>query len=244
MNNPVTVQRLVQRRVRRRRMIRRVRRTLFVVGAVVLVGGAAFGVDRMVVALHRYYGSHSSTTSTVAPTASSNPTTTTAPGPPACASAALSAYVYDWQGTSSTMYETVTLTNISGSPCSLAGYPGLGVSAQNGTSLPAPTADVATLGGATGPTSVSPTFLTVAPGTRVWFELDYPDTCYDVLQPGATSTDVPNACYAGTTLQVTPPRTTSPLLVSEPLRFTYGTAGFDVGPFVAGTPPRSPPVSP
>ncbi len=78
----------------------------------------------------------------------------------------------------------------------------------------------------------------------MWFELDYPDVCYDVLEPGAAAADIPNACYAGSFLEVTPPKTTTPLLVSEPLHFTYGTASFDVGPLVAGTPPPSPPPSP
>lgn len=235
----MAVQKMVRRRVRRRRLLRRLRVGSMVVGAVIVVGGGAFGIDRMVVAIHHYYatGTKSSSTNTTTPTT----TTTTTPGPPACASAGLSAYVYDWNETGDTLYETVSLSNISGSPCSLTGYPTLGASAQNGTPLPAPTLDVATLGSTTG-ASISPTSLSVAAGTRVWFELDYPDVCYDVLEPGATATDIPNACYAGTFLEVTPPKTSTPLLVSEPLHFTYGTAGFDVGPFVAGTPPVSPPV--
>jgi hypothetical protein len=45
-------------------------------------------------------------------------------------------------------------------------------------------------------------------------------------------------------LQVTPPKTTSSLLVTEPLRFDYGIDGFEVGPFQPGSPPSSPPVGP
>lgn len=235
---------MVQRRVRRRRLMRRLRLATMVVVGVAVVGGAAFGIDRMVVALHRYYGSHSHSPSTTVLTIAKPATTTTAPGPPACASVQLSAYVYDWESSAGTTYETVSVSNISGTACSFLGYPALGASDYDGTSLPAPTDDVATLGGATTATSAS-AVLTMAPGARAWFELDYPDVCYQVLEPGQTAaagaTDV---CYDGETLEVTPPRTSSPLLVHEPLRFTYGTAGFDVGPLVAGTPPPSPPLGP
>jgi hypothetical protein len=242
MHNPQSVQDMVRRRVRRRRMWRRVRIGLLGLGAAIVVGGAAFGIDRMVVSIHRYYATRPQPKPNLV-TTSQPTTTTTAPGPPNCLSAQLNAAVYNWQGTGGAIYETVALTNISGSPCTLSGYPGLGVSAQNGTALPAPTTDVATLGSVPGAPAVSPVALAVTPGTRAWFELSFPDVCDEVLAPGAVAGSTPNACYAGNWLDVTPPGTTSPLLVTEPLRFTYGTAGFHVGPFVAGTPPSSPPVS-
>ncbi len=43
----------------------------------------------------------------------------------------------------------------------------------------------------------SPTPLSVPAGTRLRFQPDYPDVCYDVLELGAAAADIPNACYAG-----------------------------------------------
>ena len=245
MSNPMAVQELVRRRVRRRRRMRRVRTALLVTVTVLALGGAAFGIDRMVVALHHYYAGHPgpkgpSTTGTTP--VSRATTTSTVAGPPACQSPQLGASVYYWSGTGSAIYEIVTVNNISGSPCTLAGYPTLGASAANGTPLPAPTADVATLGSVPGGAPASTAPVALAPGTRAWFELSFPEACDHVLQPGAPTAGVTNACYAGSELQVTPPKATSPLLVTEPLHFDYGTAGFQVGPFQSTPPPSRPPV--
>ena len=257
MKNPHAVQNMVRRRVRRRRMWRRLRVATLVVGGLVAIGGAAFGVDRMVVSLHRYYssGPHASTTTTTAPEVI---TTTTTPGPGGCVGGQLTGTVANFRTSSGTTYEIVELTNVSLSPCRLEGYPLLAVNSSNGTALPAATQDVATLGtvsaGATGtdagpgvgvsatPGSGGPVAVTIGPRERTWFELSYSDRCDQVLAPGAAPTGGPNLCYAGSILQVTPPHTASPLLITEPVHFTYGIAGFDVGPFEPGLPPRSVPI--
>ena len=90
-------------------------------GVIVAAGGAAFGIDRMVVALRKYYASppHSAR-GTATPPPRRAPTTTTASGPPNCVSGQLSGTVTNWEGISGTTYETVSLTNISLSPCTLA----------------------------------------------------------------------------------------------------------------------------
>ena len=240
--SPDTVSSMVRRRVRRRRLLRRIRITVLAVLITAGAGGAAFGIDRMVVALHRYYaqpGSHHTTSTTGAPA-----TTTTASGPPPCVSGQLTGEVSDWRQVSETMFETISLTNVSSALCSLTGYAGLAANSSNGTALPASTQKVPTLGsGLDGPAS-PPSQVPVGPGTRAWFEIAYPAYCTLVLQPGAGPTAEANACYAGSYLQITPPSTDSPLLVTEPLRFTYGTAGFQEGPFQSGPPPRSVPISP
>jgi hypothetical protein len=96
------------------------------------------------------------------------------------------------------------------------------------------------MGSSTGAAPAAPAPVVVVPEARAWFELSYPNVCSVILTPGAAPTASPNACYEGKWLQITPPKTSSPLLIPEPLRFTYGTVGFDVGPFGSGTPPPLP----
>jgi hypothetical protein len=240
MTNPDTVQAMVRRRVRRRRLWRRTRLVLAVVGVTVAAGGAAFGIDRMVVALRKYYATPAHTTRATNTSTTTSPSTTTASGPPNCVSGQLSGSVSNWEDINGTTFETISLTNISLSTCSLLGYPGLAVNSANGTALPAATLDVASMGSSTGTALPSPSRVPVAPEGRAWFELSYPDVCDVILTPGSAPTNTPNACYEGKWLQVTPPKTVSPLLVPEPLRFAYGIAGFDVGPFGSGYPPPLP----
>ena len=238
--NPGTVQEMVRRRVRRRRVLRRARVAGSVLVVTIAAGGAAFGIDRMVVALRKYYASPAHTTGSTTTTVPGATTTTPPAGPPNCVSGQLSGAVTNWQGINDTMFQTVSLTNISLSPCTLLGYAGLAVNSANGTALPAATQDVPTMGASTGSAPAAPAPIVVAPEARAWFELSYPDVCNDILTPGEGPTAIPDACYEGKWLQITPPKTASPLLVLEPLRFTYGVVGFDVGPFGTGSPPRLP----
>jgi len=240
MKNPQSVQQMVQRRVRRRRLWRRARFAGLVVLVIVAAGGAAFGIDRMVVSLRKYYASPAHATKAGSEPTSTSSTTTTASGPPDCVSGQLSGTVTNWQAISGTTFETVSLTNISLSQCTLLGYPGLAVNSANGTALPAATQDVPTMGASTGVGTPTPKPVVVAPEQRAWFEISYPDVCNIILTPGSGPTASPNACYEGKWLQVTPPKTASPLLVPEPLTFTYGVTGFDVGPFGTGSPPPLP----
>jgi len=242
MTNPDMVKEMVRRRVRRRRIWRRARVAILVVTASIGIGAAAFGVDRMVVALRHYYATPSQGAANGHASTSTTPTTTVAAasGPPNCVSGQLSGAVTNWQGINGVMYETVSLTNISLSPCTLLGYPGLAVNSANGTALPAATQDVATMGASTGAAPAGPVPVVLAPEARAWFELSYPNVCSVILTPGAPPSPSPNACYEGKWLQITPPKTASPLLIPEPLVFTYGIVGFDVGPFGTGSPPSLP----
>jgi hypothetical protein len=172
------------------------------------------------------------------------PPTTAPPGPPACVGGQLTGRIENWQDTGQAMYEIIELTNVSLSACTLQGYAGLAVNGANGTALPAATQDVATLGTNLGSGTPGTGPVPMAPGARGWFELSYPDLCDQVLAPGASPTAGVNVCYLGNWLQVTPPRTTSPLLVTEPVRFTYGTSGFQVGPFQPAPLPRTSQIAP
>jgi len=236
---------MVRRRVRRRTLWRRTRLGVLVALAVIAAGGAAFGIDRMVVAIHRYYAGqpHSGGHPSAIDTPTTSPTTTAPPGPPGCVAADMTGAVTNWQATSGVTYEIVTLTNISSAPCTLSGFPTLGANAQNGSALPAAARDVATLGSTTtsSPSGAAP--VTVAPGAGSWFELAFGDVCSQVLSPGAGPTTTAGACFAGQWLQVFPPRTTNALLVTEPLKFDYETSGFEVGPFMTPPAPSSPPTS-
>jgi hypothetical protein len=253
MKNPHTVQNMVRRRVRRRRMVRRLRVGVLVVAVVLASGGAAFGIDRMVVSLHRYYSSgphRTTTTTTVAPV-----TTTTQAGPPGCVGGQLTGTVPNWRSSSGSMYEIVELTNVSLTPCRLEGYPLLAVNSSNGTALPAAAQEVATLGQApvgadtspgigvsSQPTGAGPVPVVVAPRQRSWFELAYGDVCDQILAPGSGPTTGNDVCYGGSILQITPPHTASPIIVTEPVRLNYQVAGFQVGPFEPGDPPGEVPI--
>jgi hypothetical protein len=251
MKTPHAVQSMVRRRVRRRRALRRLRVGLFVVLGLAAAGGAAFGIDRMVVSLHRYYANGPHTSQTTSTTAVAL-TTTTQPGPPACVGGQLTGQVPNWYSTGGTMYEIVELTNVSLSPCRLEGYPLLAVNSANGAALPAASQDVATLGQSTttgtnpgvgvGAGASGPQPVVVDPHQASWFELSYGDVCSQVLPAGAAPTGGADVCYAGSVLQVTPPRTASPIIVTEPVHLTYQVAGFQVGPFQSGSPPRAVPI--
>ena len=252
MNDPLKIQDRVRRQVRRRRRWRRARIALLSITATVTVIAAAFGIDRLAVAAHKFYDEHHhpaplATGSTNRATTTT--TSTTAPGPPRCDSPQLSATVSDWRNTGSTVDENVTLTNISPTLCSLTGYPTLGATAQSGTPLPAPTDDVATLNApASVGTTVPPGPVLLVHGAQASFILSFGNVCDHVLPTGTPATGAPNECYAGTWLEVTPPTASTPLLVTQPLRLTYATAGFQVGPFQVGggspLPGQPPPTIP
>jgi Protein of unknown function (DUF4232) len=244
MKNPVKVQEMVRRRVRRRTLWRRTRVGVLVAVGVIATGSAAFGIDRMVVALHRYYGGqpHPAGHAGTAATSTTPPTTAAPTGPPVCVAADMTGAMTNWQSTNGVTYEIVTLTNISSSPCTLSGFPSLGANAPNGSALPAAARDVTSLGATPSTPASGPTAVTVAQGAGSWFELAFGDNCTQVLNPGAAASTATGDCYAGQWLQVFPPKTTSAVLVNQPLKFDYQTSGFEVGPFMAPPPPSSPPV--
>jgi Domain of unknown function (DUF4232) len=238
--DPRTTQSRVRRLVRRRRRAR-VAKVLGIVLAVVVLGGlAAFGIDRGVVYGRRLWAEHHrpappsvTTTTTFAIPA------TTITGPPLCLDSQVRGYLYNWRITSGTLYETVALEAASPTPCTLYGYAALTASADGGVTLPSPNSHVASLG-ATG--AAQPSQVTIATGQAAWFELTYPVTCTTVLAPGPAASVSPGDCFRGSSLGVLVPGGTTPIAVTQPLRFNYGVAGFRVGPFWPGTPPGSPPV--
>ena len=246
MNDPLRAQQMVRRQVRRRRRRRRARVAGLVLVATAAVLAAAVGIDRLAVVVHRFYVEHHHSARPRA--AGHGPTTTattatTVAGPVRCDSPQLSAIVSDWRQTNAATVEVVTLTNISSGTCSLSGYPRVGAAASNGTPQPAPNADLASLAAAGGTTTTSPTssrppgLVMLDRGERASFQLAFGDTCDHVLSPGQAATGAPDECYAGQWLEVTPPGGSSPLLVTQPLRLVYATAGFEVGPFQAGSGP-------
>jgi hypothetical protein len=249
-NDPMRVQQMVRRQVRRRRRWQRVRLALLVLAATAVVVAAAVGIDRLAVVVHKFYAEHHHHTgprTTAVTNRTTSTTTTTVAGPPRCQSTQLSAVVSDWRDTGGTVEEVVALTNLSLTPCTVAGYPVLGVVASTGTALPATNSDVASIGsadtvGTTAPvpttapvgTTVPSAPLTVAHGALASFEFAYSDDCDHVLPPGQAATGAPNECYGGLWLAVTPTPGSSPLIVTLPLHLTYATSGLQVGPFRAG----------
>jgi Protein of unknown function (DUF4232) len=252
-NDPLRAQQMVRRQVRRRRRWRRLRVALLVVVSVAVVLAAAFGIDRLAVVVHKFYAEHhhSHPRSSAVTDRTTSTTTTTVPGPPRCDSPQLNAIVSDWRETGGEVEETVALTNISATACSLTGYATVGAVAQNGTPLPSPNSELtafgtpttlgtAAVGGTPGSTSAVGTTLPapevpLAHGARASFVVVFTNTCAQVLPPGQAATGAPNECYDGVWLDVTPPQGTSPLLVTQPVRLAYGTSGFQVGPFQAGS---------
>jgi hypothetical protein len=237
------VQQMVRRQVRRRRRWQRVRLAGLVLAATAVVVGAAVGIDRLAIVIHKFYDEHHHTRprATGVPNRTTSTTTTTIAGPPRCQSTQLSAVVSDWRDTGGTFEEVVALTNLSPTACSVTGYPVLGVVASTGTALPATNSDVASVGATDSPgttaavgTTVPSAPITLAHGALASFEFAYSDACDHVLQPGQAATGAPNECYGGLWLAVTPSPGSSPLIVTQPIHLTYATSGLDVGPFRAG----------
>jgi len=225
--------------VRRRRRIRRVKYTTVVVGVLALMAAASYGLVRGVLFAQHLWDEHHrhlASASTTAPPI----TTTTVPGPPACAPSQLAVYLSHWEITGGTLYEIVVVDETAGTPCSLSGYVDLSVTELNGGAISVPVHDDPTLGASAG---ASTTPVMMGSGQPAWFEVSYPVQCSTVLAPGQTPTGAPGQCYEGQALGVIVPRSTTPLSVPQPLSFTFGTTGFDVGPFGAGGPPNPPPVS-
>jgi hypothetical protein len=215
---------------------------------VAAAGAAAVGIDKGLRIGHRYYiryiehqgAPQTGPGGSTGPGASST-TSTTLSGPALCDASQLNGGVYDWNGTSGTMYENIQLTNSSQQACTLNGFPQVAAADVNGTSLPSPTQNLATLGSATFGITQPGKPLVLNPGDRSWFELDFDESCASVLPTGTPANGTTGACYPGSQLQVTPSKTSAPVLVSEPLRFDYGTIGFQVGPYLPGTPPVTSP---
>lgn len=137
------------------------------------------------------------TTPTTAPAATSTTaghtttTTTTAAGTTQCTTTNLAASIYGSSGAAGTIETTVALKNTSASNCTLAGYPGLGMTGSNGASL----TTTVVRKGSYNFTAMAPTTVIISSGQSVYFNMGYSD----VPTGSATS------CPAAANLVITPP---------------------------------------
>ncbi len=134
-------------------------------------------------------------------TASPAPAATTPPGPGPCATSALNVTIPATSGgaAAGSVYYPIDFTNVSGSSCTLYGYPGVSfVTGQGGSQIgPAATRDSA----------FPKTLLTLAPGQVVHAELQVADA---QNYPPATCGQLVNANW----LEIYPPNQTAPVYVS------------------------------
>jgi hypothetical protein len=135
-------------------------------------------------------------TSAAPPSPTGSPTTAGPTGRPdaSCATRDLKAGVADSQGTAGSTYITVTFTKISGSPCTLYGYPGVSLAA--GT-------PITQIGAAAAHESTpSPSLVSLVPG----------DTAHFLLKITDAHNYPPAACNPAnaTYLQIYPPNQTTP----------------------------------
>jgi len=237
--NPHLAHDRVRRIVRRRRFFRRARLGSLIVGVLVVISTASYGIVRGILFAEHLWDEHHravAAAATTAPTA----TTTTTPGPPPCATGQVAAYLSHWEITEGTLYEIIVVDGSAGTTCSLTGYASLSVADVDGGNLAVAVHDDPTLGAAAG---ASTTPVSLGPGQPAWFEVSYPVECTTILTSAQAATGAPGQCYEGESLGVIVPKATTALSVSQPLRFTFGTAGFDIGAFGTGSPPNPPPVS-
>lgn len=238
--NPVSSHDRVRRIVRRRRALRRARLGALALVGLVVAGAAGYGVVEGIAYGRHLWSAINPKVTTPSVTTAPGSTTTSSAGPPACQSAQVDAYLSHWLITGGTLYEIVGLDDTSANPCTLAGYASLAVTSPDGGIVPALLHDDATLGSSGG---AATTPLAMVAGQRAWFEISYPVSCTQILAPGATSSGAAGDCYQGTTLLVLSSSPGTGASVPQPLHFTYGASGITVGPFGAGTPPPSPPVT-
>ena len=130
-------------------------------------------------------------TSTTAGHTTTTTTTTTAPGTTQCTTTNLAASIYGSSGAAGTIETTVALKNTSASNCTLAGYPGLGMTGSNGASL----TTTVVRKGSYNFTAMAPTTVIISSGQSVYFNMGYSD----VPTGSATS------CPAAANLVITPP---------------------------------------
>ena len=133
---------------------------------------------------------------TSAPAATSTPLATVA-ATPACSSRYLRADAGLSQGAAGTIYQTITLTNLNTTPCTLYGYPGVSLAAGD---------PVTQVGAAANRVPARPATVTLAPRGVASFE----------LQIAAAGDFSSSECdpVSTTWLQVYPPDQVAPLFVS------------------------------
>ena len=235
----------VQRLVRRRRLLRRLRTGAKVAGGLVVLAALTAGATLSVEVVHRvwraHHQPHAASASRTAERTATTTTTTMTPGPAPCTSGAVEARQSHWQVTGGTLYEIVVLDGTSATPCTLSGYAGLSVTGIDGAAVAVPVHEDPNLGA---PAGATPAPVALGSGQPAWFEVSYSVSCTTVLGPGQSASGAPGQCARGGSLGVLLPQGGAPLTVPQPLGFTFTTAGLDVGPFGPGAPPDSAPVRP
>lgn len=239
--DPWETQARVRRMVRRRRRLRFLRRAVLGLAVLVMLAGAAFGVDQAVAPARHLYRSifppSPKRRATRATSTSTTSTSTTVPGPAACQAGAVSAVLYHWQFVSGTAYQEVELTATGqAAACSLPTYVTVGVAPAPTPALAhtaAPTLGVApAVPGATSTstTTAGPGTHTLAPGAPLWFEVSYGLGCQDQGGAACVPASAMTVSWAGSLgdVQLTMPVTSVP------------TSGFQVGPLQAPPVPASP----
>jgi hypothetical protein len=143
-------------------------------------------------------------------------------GTPGCTTANLTAAIYGSSGAAGTIETTVALKNNLATNCTLSGYPGLGMTGSNGTSL---TTTVVRKGNY-GFTAMAPTTVTLSGGQQAFFNMGYSDV------PTGSATTCPTAAN----LVITPPNSyTSTTIPAQLAPCNNGT--ITVSPvFVASSP--------
>ena len=162
-------------------------------------------------------GATTSTTATTVATSGSASTagsTTTSSGAARCVSSGLSGTVAGSEGAAGTLEVTVGLKNTSSSSCTLYGYPGGLLLDASGNALPT---TVVRGGSYHFTSSMSPTTVSLAPGTSAFFNIGYTD----VVTGSETS------CPSSASLEVTPPNDVNHLVVPAQLVVcNHGTLTF------------------
>jgi hypothetical protein len=130
-------------------------------------------------------------------------TTTTGFGPPQCATTALSAGISGSSGAAGTIETTIGLKSTAAQPCVLNGYPGLGLLASDGSSLPSNVVRK----GSYSFTAMAPTTVTLTAGQSAYFNIGYSDV------PVGNET----SCPTSASLEVTPPNSFTHLTFSAAL---------------------------
>jgi hypothetical protein len=153
---------------------------------------------------------NATTTTTRAGTSGTGSTSTTAPsttttgfGPPQCATTALSVGISGSSGAAGTIETTIGLKSTAAQPCVLNGYPGLGLLASDGSSLPTNVVRK----GSYSFTAMAPTTVTLTAGQSAYFNIGYSDV------PVGNET----SCPTSASLEVTPPNSFTHLTFSAAL---------------------------
>jgi Protein of unknown function (DUF4232) len=169
-------------------------------GLVIAAGGAALGLAACTTTTaSRTTSTTGATTTTTARTTTTNPATTTTAGTTGtCQPAQLQMTPQTGSGAAGTIQESILMTNISSTTCTMDGYPGMQLLDGNGNSLPTNVVRGGTTFGAAA-ANQPPALVTLAPQKSAAFSLSYSDV------PEGTATSCPTSAKS----EITPPNDTA-----------------------------------